>query len=67
MEGIIEVDDCRFRWELQESTRRGPARCTLHVAFGELTLARQYSETLTQDQARTEATRLAPEVLRRVG
>lgn len=67
MEGIVEVDDIRFCWELREATPRGPARCTLHVAFGELTLARQYAETLTQDQAQTEAERLAPEVLRRVG
>ena len=67
MEGIVEVDDIRFHWELRESARRGPARCTLHVAFGELTLARLYSEPLTQDQAQTEAERLAPDVLRRVG
>jgi hypothetical protein len=66
MEGIVDVHDLRFRWELREGTHRGPARCTLHVAFGELTLARQYSEALTQDQAQTEAERLAPEVLRRV-
>jgi hypothetical protein len=66
MEGIVDVHDLRFRWELREGTPRGPARCTLHVAFGELTLARQYAEALTQDQAQTEAARLAPEVLRRV-
>ena len=66
MEGIVDVHDLRFRWELRESAPRGPARCTLHVAFGELTLARQYSETLTQDHAQTEAARLVPEMLRRV-
>lgn len=67
MDGIVEVDDIRFHWELVESAPRGPARCTLHVAFGELTLARPYAEALTQDQAQSEAERLAPEVLRRVG
>ena len=67
MEGIVEVDDIRFCWELRDSNPRGPAKCTLHVAFGELTLARQYVEALTQDQAQTEAERLAPEMLRRVG
>jgi len=66
MEGIVDVHDLRFNWELREANPHGPARCTLHVAFGELTLARQYSETLTHAQAQTEAERLAPEVLRRV-
>ncbi len=66
MEGIVDVHDLRFHWELREGPPRGPARCTLHVAFGELTVARQYSEALTQDQAQTEAARLAPEVLKRV-
>jgi hypothetical protein len=67
MEGIVDVHDIRFHWELREGSPRGPARCTLHVAFGELTAARQYSEALTPDQAQTEAERLVPEVLRRVG
>ena len=67
MEGTVDVYDVKFHWELQESPPRGPARCTLHVAFGELTMARQYSEALTKDQAQTEAARLAPEMLRRVG
>jgi hypothetical protein len=67
MEGIVEVDDIRFRWELSDSKPRGPAKCTLHVAFGELTVARQYAEVLTKDQAQSEAERLAPEMLRRVG
>jgi hypothetical protein len=66
MEGIVDLHDLRFHWELRAGTARGPARCTLHVAFGELSVARQYAEALTQDQAQTEAERLAPEVLRRV-
>ena len=61
MEGIVDVHDIRFHWELREGSPRGPARCTLHVAFGELTAARQYSEALTPDQAQTEAERLVPE------
>jgi hypothetical protein len=66
MEGIVDVHDLRFHWELRDAAPRGPARCTLHVAFGELTLARQYAEALTKDQAQTEAARLAPEMLKRV-
>jgi hypothetical protein len=66
LEGIVDIHDLRFRWELREGPARGPARCTLHVAFGELTMARQYSETLTKDEAQTEAARLVPEMLSRV-
>jgi hypothetical protein len=65
MEGTVDLNDLRFRWQLLEAPR-GPARCTLHVAFGELNVARQYAESLTRDQAQSEAARLAPEVLRRV-
>jgi hypothetical protein len=65
MEGTVDLHDLRFRWELRD-VPRGPARCTLHVAFGELGIARPYAAKMTRDEAQKEAARLVPELLRKV-
>ena len=51
----------------QVALRRWRRTLLTRTAWRELTAARQYSEALTPDQAQTEAERLVPEVLRRVG
>jgi hypothetical protein len=63
MEGVVDLRDLRLNWEVRASGKKGPARCALHVAYGQLGVSRLYVEDLTREQAQKEAERLAPEVL----
>ena len=67
MEGIVDLHDLRLHWELRASPPKAPARCALHVAYGQLGRSRLYVELLTREQAQREAERLAPEVFADVG
>jgi len=59
MEGIVDLRDLRLHWEVRPSLPKGPARCALHVAYGELGVSRLYADVLTKEQAQNEAERLA--------
>ena len=62
MEGTVDLRDMRLNWEVRVSAPKGPARCALHVAYGQLGVSRLFVEELTREQAQKEAERLAPEV-----
>jgi len=67
MDGVIDLDDMRYRWALRPSPKRyGRRGCTLQVTFGDMSVVRQYPGRLSRTEAQKEASLIAPEVFRKV-